>query len=89
VFYQAHSGRRLCNRAAEGVGLHEVREAPPPVDLDHRNPFAIGRLERLVTGDVDLAETEVQLLSYSREDLPGAVAQVAPRGGIQDDGDYG
>jgi hypothetical protein len=45
----------LCNRTPECSELDVVREAPPAVDLDHRQPFAIGRLERGIPADVDLA----------------------------------
>jgi hypothetical protein len=87
--YQAASVRCLCNRCAERVGLDEVREAPPPVDLDHRDPLTIRRFERLVAGNVDLTEVEVQLLSQSCEDVARTVAQMATRRAIEDDLGYG
>jgi hypothetical protein len=79
----------LCNRSAEGVGLHVVRETAPAVDLHHRQPLTVLRLEGVVSGDVDLAKIEAQLLPELGDDAAGALAQVAARGVIQNDFDYG
>jgi hypothetical protein len=51
----------LCNRPPERLGLHVVREAATPVDLDDGEPLAILGLEDRVAGDLHLAQLEVEL----------------------------
>ena len=79
----------MCNRSAEGVGLDVVRESALAVDLHHREPFAIFRLEGGVARDVDLPEVEAQLLLELGDDAAGALAQMAARGVIENDVGYG
>jgi hypothetical protein len=79
----------LCNRSPEGVGLDVVRETAPAVDLHDREPLAVLGLERIVAGDVNLPQVEAELLLQLGHDAAGALAQVAPRGVIQDDRSYG
>jgi len=79
----------LCNRLAERVGVHVVDEAAAAVDLHHRDPLAVGRLERGVAVDRDLAQLEAELAARSRDDTPGRLAEVAARRGIEDDLRYG
>jgi hypothetical protein len=79
----------LCNRTPEGVGLHVVREAAPAVDLDDRKPLPVFRLERGVTGDVDLVQLEAELLPELGDHAAGALTEVAARGVVERDGGYG
>jgi hypothetical protein len=67
----------LCNRTPKRVGLEVVGEAPPAVDLDDRQPLAIGRLERRVPADIDLAELESELVPERPHLLERALAEVA------------
>jgi hypothetical protein len=79
----------LCNRAAQCVGVHVVREQAPAVDLDHREPLAVRALECRVAGDVDLAQLEAQLvleLAHLRE---RPLAEVAAARVVDDDFRYG
>jgi hypothetical protein len=80
----------LCNRSTEALDLDVVREAASPVDLDDREPLAVFGLERLVAGDVDLAQGEAEL-SLELPKLPERpFAEVAALGVIDDDvGGYG
>jgi hypothetical protein len=66
----------LCNRTSERVELDVVREAPPAVDLDHRQPLAIGGLESRVSADVDLAQLEPELVSEPPQLRQRALAKV-------------
>jgi hypothetical protein len=79
----------LCNRLAEGVRLDVVRKTAPPVDLDDGQPFPVFGLEGGISGDVDLAQVEAELLPEPCDDAAGALAQVAARGVIDDDVGYG
>jgi hypothetical protein len=80
----------LCNRTAEGIDLDVVREAPSAVDLDDRQPLAILGLERLVAGDVDLAEVEAEFLVEGSHLRQRPLAEVAALGVVDDDvGGYG
>jgi hypothetical protein len=80
----------LCNRTAEGIDLEVVREAPPTVDLDDREPLAVLGLERVVAGDVHLAEGEPEL-GLERANLrQRPLAEVAALRVVDDDvGGYG
>jgi hypothetical protein len=77
----------LCNRSPERIDLDVVCEAASAVDLDHREPLAILRLERVVAGDVDLAEREAELRLERPQLLERPFAEVAALGVI--DGDVG
>jgi hypothetical protein len=80
----------LCNRTAEGIDLDVVREAPPAVDLDDRQPLAILGLERLVAGDVDLAKPEAELVPEGSHLRQRPLTEVAALGVVDDDvGGYG
>jgi hypothetical protein len=79
----------LCNRAAERVGVHVVREAPPPVDLDDRDPLAVLGLETGIAVDRDLPQLEAELVLRRADDAPGRLAQMAAGGGVEDDRCYG
>jgi hypothetical protein len=65
--------------------VHEVDERALPVDLDHRQPLAVTRLELGVTGDVDLGELEVRICRDGDERLARALAEVAARRVVEDD----
>jgi hypothetical protein len=87
--YQAGLPACLCNRPPERVRLHVVREAPPAVDLDHGQPVPVFGLEGGIAGDVDLAQVEAELLVELRDDATGLLAEMAPRGVVDDDFGYG
>ncbi len=73
----------MCNRAAQRVGMHVVDEAPPPVDLDDRDPLAVLRLE---PGSPSIATSRNSKPSSSRaahDDAPGRLAQMAAGGGVE------
>ena len=80
----------MCNRRAQRIDLDVIGKAPPPVDLDDREPLAVFGLEGLVAGDIDLAEREAEL-GLERPDLgERPLAEVAARRVVDDDvGGYG
>src|SRR5512135_827811 len=82
-------GARLCNRPAQRIRMHVVREAPPSVDLHDRDPLPELRLELGVAVDRDLAQLEAELVARSAHHPPGRLAQVAARRGVEDDLGYG
>jgi len=69
----------LCNRKAERVRVHVVRETPPSVDLHDRDPLAIPSLEVGIPVDRDLPQLEAELVSRSGDDAPGRLAEMAAR----------
>ena len=75
----------MCNRAAQCVDLHVVREAAPAVDLDDRQPLAIRGLELGLAGDVDLVQVEAELGSERTHLGERTLAEVAPLRVIDDD----
>ena len=79
----------MCNRPAERIRLHVVREAPPAVDLDHRQPLAVPRLQVRIPADVDLLEGEAELVAQAVQLLERALAQVAALRVEDGDGGYG
>jgi len=79
----------LCNRTAEGIRVHVVRETRPPVDLDDRDPLAVLRLETGIPVDRDLLQLEAELVPCRGDDAPGRLAEMAARRGIEDDFGYG
>jgi hypothetical protein len=62
-----------------------VDEGTLAVDLHHRQPLAVARLERGVAGDVDLVVGERQLDAQPRQLLARALAQVAAPRAVEDD----
>jgi hypothetical protein len=54
-----------------------VDERPLTVDLHHREPGAVARLQQLVAGDVDLLVVEPELALEARDALARAVAERA------------
>ena len=79
----------MCNRTAEGIRVHVVRETPPPVDLDVRDPLAVLRLDTGIPVDRDLLQLEAELVPCRGDDAPGRLAEMAARRGIEDDFGYG
>jgi len=63
--------------APEHAGVDEVDEGSLPVDLHHRQPLPVLRLELAVAADVDLLELEGQLGPDLFEDAAGPLAEVA------------
>ena len=57
----------------------------PAVDLDHRQPLAIGLLEGRIAGDVDLAQLEPELVAEPPHLLERALAEMAPLRVVDDD----
>jgi hypothetical protein len=78
-----------CEPAAEPVRVDVVDESALAVDLDHRQPLAVARLERGVAGDVNLGELEAELVSQSADRRARAVAEVAVLRVVQRDARYG
>jgi hypothetical protein len=79
----------LCGQCApERLLGDEVHEAAPALELDHRQVLAVGGLERLVAGDVDLDELERLLLAHTQQHLARAVAEVAA-GRVEEGDSYG
>ena len=66
-----------------------VRESPPPVDLDHRQPFPVDRLELGIAGDVHLAQLEPELRAQPAYLLESAVAEVAALSVVDGDDGHG
>ena len=58
-----------------------VDEGPFAVDLDHRQPLSVARLEVRIAGDVDLAVAN----ALAVEHLTRAVAEVTPARREQND----
>jgi hypothetical protein len=81
--------RRLCNRLTERVGVHVVDEAPPAVDLYDWDPLPESRFQLGVPVDRDLPQLEAELVPRGPDDAPSGRAEMAARGGVEDDVDYG
>jgi hypothetical protein len=79
----------LCNRPPEGVGLHVIGEPAPAVDLHNGQPLAVFGFEGGIAGDVDLAQVEAELLAELGDHAAGFLAEMAPRGVVDDDFGYG
>jgi hypothetical protein len=80
----------LCGHfAAKRARIHVVDERALAVDLDHRQPFAIYRLEFRDAADVDLLELEGDLSAGFLEDRPRPLAEVAALRVVQRDLRYG
>ena len=79
----------MCELSAQRSRLDEIREGALAVDLDHRQPFAVLGLERLVAGDVDLLELEALVGLRGEDDPFRRLAEVAARGRVEDDAGYG
>jgi hypothetical protein len=79
----------LCNRTPQRIWMHVVDETPPPVDLHHRDPFAVRSLELGIAVDLNLPEFEAELVARSRDDALGRRAEVATRGREKSDFGYG
>jgi hypothetical protein len=80
----------LCGyRAPQPVRRHVVDERPPAVDLDHGEQLTVARLELRIAADVDLLQLEVELGLRPRDDLAGALAEVAACGVKEADVRYG
>ena len=69
--------------------MHVVREDPLAVDLDHRQPLAVARLQLRLTGDVDLLELEALLAAQLGQLRPRALAEMAVGSVVEGDPDYG
>jgi hypothetical protein len=77
----------LCGRQAapERLLLHVVGARAPAVDLDHRDPFAVCRLERRVPVDRDLLELEPELVPQRPYLCERALAEMAALRVVDDD----
>ena len=80
----------LCGEpSAETLRLHVVDERSLAVDLHHRQPFAVARLEVRVAVDRDLVVVELELFAKLGQRRAGPLAQRAAGRGEQDDAGYG
>ncbi len=81
----------LCAQLApKRVGLDQVHEGAPPVDLDDRKELAIVPLELGVARDVDLLELEGDVGGDPVEDAARALAEMTTLGRVENDAvDYG
>jgi hypothetical protein len=80
----------LCLHLAQKRTLVDVvHERALALDLDHRQPLAVARLELRIAGDVDLLEVEGMGLPNLCERAPGTLAEVAVLGVVEDDPRYG
>jgi hemolysin activation/secretion protein len=66
-----------------------VHEAAPPVDLHDRDPLPVRLLEPGIAVDRDLPQLEAELVLRPGHDAAGGLAEVAARGGVEDDPSYG
>jgi hypothetical protein len=77
----------LCAQPAQERGaVQVVDEGSFAVDLDHRQPLAVLRLQLGVAADLDLAELELVLAPELCERAPGTLAEVAVVGVVDRDG---
>jgi hypothetical protein len=81
----------LCGRktASEGLWLDVVRADALAVDLDHRDPLAVARLELGVVVDHDLVELEPELVAQRVQLLFRPLAEVAALRFEKNDAGYG
>ncbi len=63
--------------------MHVVGEAPPPIDLDDGNPFAVLRLELGHAVDRYLTQLEAELVARGRHNTAGRLAKMAARRGVE------
>jgi hypothetical protein len=66
-----------------------VDEAPPPIDLDDRDPLAVLRLQPGIAVDGDFPQLEAELVVCRRDDAPRRRAEVAAGRGVEDELGYG
>jgi hypothetical protein len=78
-----------CEPAAEAVRVDVVHERALPVDLDHRQPLAVARLEPGVARDVDLGDLEAELVLERADCRARPLAEVAALRVVQRDPRYG
>ena len=80
----------MCGQfASKSVGIDVVDERPLAVDLDHREPLAVSRLELRVTTDVDLGEVEPELGPSLPHDSKRPLTEVAALRVVERDARYG
>jgi hypothetical protein len=76
----------LCaHLAPKRIRIDVVDEGLLPVDLHHRQPLAVLRLEFRVAADVDLLELERKLSPRTLDDAASKLAQVAALGVVERD----
>jgi hypothetical protein len=76
----------LCTHLApKRIRIDVVDEDPLPVDLHHRQPLAVLRLEFRVAADVDLLELERKLSANALDDPASTLTQVAALGVVERD----
>ena len=69
--------------------MYVERETAPAVDLDHRDPLAVGGLELGVAVDLYLPELVAELGLERPRVGQGGLAQMATAGVVDDDLDHG
>jgi hypothetical protein len=77
----------LCQLSTERCGVEVVDERPLAVDLDHRQPLPVGRLELGVAADVDLLQLEAELVAQRVQLRARPLAEVTAFSVVK--GDYG
>jgi hypothetical protein len=76
----------LCDHLSpERSRVDVVDKGTLAVDLDHRKPFAVPRLELRIAADVDLLELKGDLCVDFVDDRPGALAKVTALRVVQTD----
>jgi hypothetical protein len=76
----------LCGHfAAKGIGVDVVDKGPLAVDLQHREPLAVARLQPGVAIDLDLFELERDLLPNLRDYPPCPLAEMTTLSVVEND----
>jgi hypothetical protein len=80
----------LCTHlATKRTLIQVVDEGALAVDLHHRQPLTVTRLELGVARDIDLLELEAQLVPEGDQLRTRPLAQVTAGGPVEDDVRYG
>jgi hypothetical protein len=69
--------------------MNVVNEAALAVDFDHRDPFAVLRLELRIVVDRDFAQLEACLLPHRGHHAAGCITEMAARRGVENYVGYG
>jgi hypothetical protein len=80
---------RTLQSSAQSIRIDVVDESALTADLDHGQPFPVLRLEPGIARDVDLRQLERHLGADEFEHASRTLAEVALRGVVEDDVDYG
>jgi hypothetical protein len=76
----------LCGQfTPKGIWVYVVDEGAPPLDLHHRDPLPVSRLQRGIAVDLDLLELERDLPPDLGDNLSRALAEMAGLRVVEDD----